>query len=103
LLNACEAVPVATGKIDVRAMQVNDHVEIAVSDNGSGIPESVRDDVFHPFVTYGKDGGTGLGLAVAQKIAGDHGGNVKIESTGPFGTTITLSVPLTRLPKQPIA
>lgn len=103
LLNACEAVPVATGKIDVRAMQVNGHVEIAVTDNGAGIPESVRDEVFQPFVTYGKDGGTGLGLAVAQKIACDHGGNVKIESTGSTGTTIKLSVPLTRPPKPPVA
>ncbi|HEX5413014.1 MAG TPA: ATP-binding protein [Terriglobia bacterium] len=102
LLNACEAVPVATGRIDVCAMRVNDHLEIAVTDNGSGIPESLRDEVFHPFVTHGKDGGTGLGLAVAQKIAGDHGGNVKIESTGPSGTTIKLSVPLSRPPKASI-
>ena len=100
LLNACEAVQAGTGKIDVLATRVNDHVEIAVTDNGVGIPESVRDEVFQPFVTYGKDGGTGLGLAVAQKIANDHGGNVKIESSGPSGTTIKLSVPLTR-PSRP--
>jgi signal transduction histidine kinase len=99
LLNACEAVPADTGKIDVQAMRVNDHVEIAVRDNGAGIPESVRDEVFQPFVTCGKDGGTGLGLAVAQKIASDHGGNVTIESTGPSGTTIKLLVPLTRTSK----
>ena len=103
LLNACEAVPAATGKIDVRAMRVNDQVEIAVSDNGAGIPESVRDEVFQPFVTYGKEGGTGLGLAVAQKIATDHGGNVKIESTGPSGTTIKLSVPFARPSKPSVA
>jgi signal transduction histidine kinase len=103
LLNACEAVPAGTGKVDVRAMRVNDHVEIAVSDNGAGIPESVRDEVFQPFVTYGKDGGTGLGLAVVQKIASDHGGNVKIESTGPSGTTIKLSVPLARPSKSSAA
>jgi signal transduction histidine kinase len=103
LLNACEAVPSGAGKIDVRAMRVNDHVEIAVTDNGAGIPESVRDEVFQPFVTYGKDGGTGLGLAVAQKIASDHGGNVKIESTGPSGTTIKLSVPFTRPSKSSAA
>ncbi|HXH48010.1 MAG TPA: HAMP domain-containing sensor histidine kinase [Terriglobia bacterium] len=103
LLNACEAVPSGAGKIDVRAKRVNDHVEIAVTDNGAGIPESVRDEVFQPFVTYGKDGGTGLGLAVAQKIASDHGGNVKIESTGPSGTTIKLSVPLTRPSKSSAA
>ena len=100
LQNACEAVPVGTGKIEVRAARENDHVEIAVTDNGTGIPESVRDEIFQPFVTHGKDGGTGLGLAVAQKIARDHGGDVKIESTGPSGTTIKLALPVTHPLRQ---
>jgi len=94
LQNACEAVCNGAGKIDVRATRLNDHIEITIADNGPGIPDSVGDDVFLPFVTYGKDGGTGLGLAVVQKIARDHGGDVKIESTGPAGTTIKLSLPL---------
>jgi len=102
LQNACEAVPASAGKIEVRAARENDHVEIAVTDNGTGIPDSVRDEVFQPFVTHGKDGGTGLGLAVAQKIARDHGGDVKIQSTGPSGTTIKLSLPVTR-PSHPSA
>jgi signal transduction histidine kinase len=100
LQNACEAVTASTGKIDVRVARVSDHVEIAVTDNGAGVPESVRNEVFQPFVTHGKDGGTGLGLAVAQKIARDHSGDVKIESTGPSGTTIKLSLPVIRPSQQ---
>ena len=99
LQNACEATPAGTGKIAVEATRMNDHVEISVVDNGSGIPESIRDEAFQPFVTYGKNGGTGLGLAVVQKIARDHGGDVRIHSTGPSGTTIKLLLPLTRTSK----
>lgn len=94
LQNACEAAPADSGKITVRATRMNDHVEIFVGDNGSGIPESIREEAFQPFVTYGKNGGTGLGLAVAQKIAHDHGGDVKIHSTGASGTTIKLVLPI---------
>ena len=103
LQNACEATPPGTGKIAVGAARRNDHVEISVVDNGAGIPESIRDEAFQPFVTYGKNGGTGLGLAVAQKIARDHGGDVRIHSTGPSGTTIKLVLPITRSQKPSAA
>ena len=68
---------------------------LRVSDNGSGIPEKIRDDVFQPFVTAGKADGTGLGLAVVQKIVLDHGGQVAVESTGSQGTTFKLTLPVT--------
>jgi two-component system nitrogen regulation sensor histidine kinase GlnL len=71
-------------------------VEIFVSDNGPGIPEFIREEVFQPFVTHGKEGGTGLGLAVVQKIVRDHGGEVKIEATGQAGTMFKLVLPLKR-------
>ena len=78
------------------ARGANNHVEILVTDNGSGIPDSIREDVFQPFVTYGKKEGTGLGLAVVQKIVRDHRGEVKIETTGKSGTTFKLILPLKR-------
>jgi signal transduction histidine kinase len=95
LRNACEAVTPDSGRVSVVAVGANNHVEISVSDNGSGIPEKIRDDVFQPFVTYGKADGTGLGLAVVQKIVLDHGGEVAVESTGSQGTTFKLTLPLT--------
>jgi signal transduction histidine kinase len=95
LRNACEAVTPDSGRVSVVALGANNHVEISVSDNGSGIPEKIRDDVFQPFVTYGKADGTGLGLAVVQKIVLDHGGQVAVESTGSQGTTFKLTLPLT--------
>jgi len=95
LRNACEAVAPDSGRVRVVALGANNHVEISVSDNGPGIPEKIRDDVFQPFVTFGKVDGTGLGLAVVQKIVTDHGGEVAVESTGAHGTTFKLTLPLT--------
>jgi len=95
LRNACEAVAPDSGRVRVVAVGANNHVEISVTDNGSGIPEKIRDDVFQPFVTSGKADGTGLGLAVVQKIVLDHGGQVAVDSTGSQGTTFKLILPVT--------
>jgi signal transduction histidine kinase len=95
LRNACEAVGPDSGRVRVQAIGGKNRVEITVSDNGSGIPESIRDEVFQPFVTSGKPDGTGLGLAVVQKIVLDHGGEVSVESTGAVGTTFKLTLPCT--------
>ena len=102
LLNACEAVPSGSGKIEVSARRMDSQVEIRIADNGPGIPGSIRDKIFHPFVSHGKDGGTGLGLAVVHKIVHDHGGDVTIESnTGSgaiFKVTLPIVVPSDQLP-----
>lgn len=94
LLNACEAVPPDTGKIEVQTRQTSQGLEIRVVDNGPGIPEPIRDKLFRPFVSYGKTHGTGLGLAVVQKIVQDHGGNVRAQSSG-GGAAFELVLPLT--------
>jgi signal transduction histidine kinase len=93
LFNACDAVPADTGKIDITARSSERGVEIRVSDNGSGIPDAIRDNLFQPFVSHGKEKGIGLGLTVVQKIMQDHGGEVVIESTGPGGTVFLLVFP----------
>lgn len=93
VLNACEAVPAHAGRIEVSTRQTDGGMEIRVADNGMGIPEEIRDRVFQPFVTAGKDNGIGLGLAVVQKIVQDHGGQVGVESTGAEGTVLRVSLP----------
>ena len=65
-----------------------------ISDNGPGIAEAVRGKLFEPFVSYGKENGTGMGLTVVQKILQDHGGDVVVEQSSPGGTTFRVSVPL---------
>ena len=81
LLNACEAAPPIGGKVEVTAGEASGAITMAVADNGPGIAESIRQKLFHPFVSYGKENGTGLGLAVVQKIVQDHGGEIFMERT----------------------
>lgn len=95
LLNACEAVTPEQGCIEVELKEVPGGVEIRVSDNGRGVPQSVRDTLFEPFISYGKENGTGLGLTVVQKIVQDHGGDVCVEKTSKDGTVFKVVLPLT--------
>ena len=94
LLNSCEAVVPESGLIHVGLKEVPGGVEIRVSDNGRGIPESIRGQLFEPFISHGKENGTGLGLTVVQKIVQDHGGDVMVEKTSAEGTVFRLLLPL---------
>lgn len=94
VLNACEAVSPGSGRVDVSLQSAITDVEIRVSDNGRGIPEPIRDRLFQPFISYGKENGTGLGLTVVQKIVQDHGGDVSVEQTSPQGTVFKVVLPL---------
>lgn len=93
LLNACEAAPTPGGKIEVAAEEDAAGITISVADNGPGIAESIRERLFHPFVSFGKENGTGLGLAVVQKIVQDHGGGITVERTADNRTVFRLSLP----------
>jgi signal transduction histidine kinase len=75
------------GTVEVTAEEVAGTITVSVADNGPGIAESIQHRLFHPFVSYGKENGTGLGLAVVQKIVQDHGGEIGVERTAQ-GTTV---------------
>jgi signal transduction histidine kinase len=93
LLNACEAAPAVGGSVEVTAAEIGGAITIAVSDNGPGIAESIRERLFHPFVSYGKENGTGLGLAVVQKIVQDHNGEIFVERTAQGRTVFRIVLP----------
>ena len=95
LLNACEAAPTLGGTVEVTAADRDGSIAISVGDNGPGIAESIQGRLFHPFVSYGKENGTGLGLTVVQKIIQDHGGDVIVEKTSEEGTVFRISLPIT--------
>jgi signal transduction histidine kinase len=94
LLNACEVVPPDSGKIDVEMRRAGENLEIRIADNGPGIADAVRDHLFEPFVSHGKENGTGMGLTVVQKILQDHGGDVAVDQTSASGTTFRIEIPL---------
>ncbi|MEO5347299.1 MAG: ATP-binding protein [Magnetococcus sp. YQC-9] len=68
------------------------HIEVEVRDNGSGVPEEMRQRIFLPFVST-KASGTGLGLAICQKIIQAHGGQLEMESM-PGNTIFRVLLPV---------
>jgi signal transduction histidine kinase len=80
------------GHIDIQSGVQDSFFFLSVADNGPGIPEEIRDRIFEPFVTHGKKGGTGLGMAIAQSVVTAHGGTISFE-TGPKGTTFHVKLP----------
>jgi signal transduction histidine kinase len=93
LLNACEAAPTIEGKVRVSIENSESTISIGVSDNGPGIAEQIRERLFHPFVSFGKENGTGLGLTVVQKIVQDHSGEVTMERTADGLTLFRITIP----------
>ena len=70
-----------------------DQILIMVSDNGPGIPQDQINKIFNLFESTKGARGTGIGLAVSQKIIREHGGEISIESEAGKGSRFTLSVP----------
>jgi signal transduction histidine kinase len=92
--NAREAMPRGGTFTLTTAVDGNDLV-FKMADTGDGVPEQIAGKLFkHAFVTQGKAGGTGLGLAVVKKIVDEHGGSITFDSTKGKGTTFVLRIPL---------
>jgi len=78
------------GQIRLLAEQHKNAVRILVSDNGSGIPESIIDQVFIPFYTT-KEEGSGIGLSLSRQIMRLHQGTIDIQTTPMKETNIILN------------
>ncbi len=86
-------------QVVIRAATESNWVRIEVDDNGPGIPEDERDNVFRPFYRIGDarnqdHGNTGLGLAIARDIARSHGGDITLGESSMGGLRAIISVPL---------
>lgn len=94
LLNACQAArsmgPAAEVSITLEAEERE--IIVNVTDNGGGVPERIRKSLFEPFVSEGKQKGTGLGLTLAHCIAVEHGGGVVLLSSRPGETIFQMRV-----------
>ena len=95
LLNACQAarrgkdLPLVTLNLD----EDESSIHIEVSDNGPGVAESIRQTMFLPFVSEGKESGVGLGLTLAQQIAQEHGGSIELKETLDGRSVFTITLP----------
>jgi signal transduction histidine kinase len=92
LANAIDASPQA-GSVTIATREASGGVELAVSDQGPGIPEENRQTIFNPFFTT-KPEGTGLGLAIVSKIVDEHRGRIFVESKAGEGATFRVWLPL---------
>ncbi|MGG7565605.1 two-component system sensor histidine kinase NtrB [Rhodovulum sp. DZ06] len=110
LKNAAEAAPKVGGMITIRTSyrpgirmaapsgrRESLPLQVLISDNGPGVPDALKRDIFEPFVTS-KATGSGLGLALVSKIMADHGGVIECESD-PGWTTFRLLLPVWSEPK----
>ncbi|NRA39751.1 MAG: PAS domain-containing protein [Planctomycetes bacterium] len=86
--------PDAQLRVSMRANEYNTYFELTIEDNGPGIPEQQRKNIFTPFFTT-KDDGTGLGLAISHSIINLHGGTLTVdESPALGGARFTVLLPL---------
>lgn len=83
-------ISITLSRIDTEAGTMD---AIDVCDNGPGIPDTVRADLFTPFSVTATPGGTGLGLAIAQELTQAHGGTLQVHSTGAEGTCFRICLP----------
>ena len=102
LTNAHEYSPPGA-TIGVTARVVDADVEIAVTDNGPGIPESQLEHIFERFVRGDagltqRVGGTGLGLAISKSLVELHGGTIAVASTVGAGSTFSFRLPIATAP-----
>ena len=65
---------------------------VTITDDGPGVCDAIRDNLFEPFVSAGKQNGTGLGLTLAQCVAAEHGGSVQLVSSRPGETVFVLTI-----------
>lgn len=80
--------------VTVKTSKKPDRVELMVLDNGSGIPEHIREKIFQPFFTTKPTGsGTGLGLSLSYDIVKAHGGDIRVDSSPENGTQFIISLP----------
>lgn len=84
-----------TGRLEVvtRLLESGTQWQLAVADNGCGIPEDKLGRVFDAFFSTKGSRGTGLGLAVVSKMIREHGGKIDVQSKVGVGTTFTITMP----------
>jgi nitrogen-specific signal transduction histidine kinase len=85
-------------RIDIKAYREDGKAVITISDNGPGIPDSVKEKIFEPFFTTKKfEEGTGLGLSICRNIVRAHGGDIKASGKEGQGAIFTVELPYQKL------
>jgi signal transduction histidine kinase len=94
LLNACQSrkAPHDAVQVTAKVETDGDQIHFEVSDDGAGVPEDIRTSLFEPFVSQGKQKGSGLGLTLAHCIAAEHGGYLVLVNSRPGDTMFRMTI-----------
>lgn len=93
ITNAVEALEgISRPRIEIGLEQIDGDVEIRITDNGCGMTDEQKNDLFKPFVTS-KEKGTGLGLVIVKKMLTRMETGIRVESHRNVGTTFTIEIP----------
>ena len=90
--NAAQATAKARAQGGEISIELQDN-DLLCCDNGPGLPDNARENVFKPFAGSNSKGGTGLGLAIARELMQAMGGDVSLDQTGPDGTVFRIALP----------
>jgi hypothetical protein len=83
------------GQVIIKTFREENFVKISISDNGTGMPEEVKQKIFEPFFTTKKAGeGTGLGLSIVYSIIELHKGTIEVNSELGKGTEFLITLPI---------
>jgi signal transduction histidine kinase len=91
--NAKKAMPDG-GCFRIEAQRNNGNLEFIISDTGEGMSPEVQRQVFEPFYSFSKNGGTGLGMVIVKNVVEAHEGHLSVESSEGSGTDIRITIPL---------
>jgi signal transduction histidine kinase len=98
LLNGCQAARRGSGppEVGISAEHEAALLRIRIEDSGPGIARNIKETLFDPFVSAGKQSGIGLGLTLALHIVQEHGGTVKLSESALGWTVFTIELPLSQ-------
>lgn len=94
LLNGCQSARQSSDRREVSVSVDGDETmaSVTITDSGLGVAEGIRENLFDPFVSLGKQKGTGLGLTLAWSVAREHDGSVQVVSSRPGEAVFRLTV-----------
>jgi signal transduction histidine kinase len=91
--NACDAMPNG-GNFYITTKREGDKIRIELRDNGLGIPDSIKNRIFEPFLAHGKKQSSGLGLAITEKIITEHNGTIRAQGNIGEGAVFIIDLPV---------
>jgi len=98
--NAFQAMEPRGGLLTIRSNRKGNEIFFSICDTGCGIPKEHLLKIFDPFFSTKGSGGTGLGLSVSHGLIHAHQGEISVDSKVGKGTTFTIRLPITRVPRE---